>query len=77
MDERLKILKERYRYHCRVAEALGVDRRTYLNYRHGRIPRRVSAMIDLLIGKTCVPPDAGPDLGHVEDARQHASPPAA
>jgi len=49
MDRRFEQLKSRYQFHNKVAELLGVNRRTYLNYRKGKMPKRASVMIDLLL----------------------------
>jgi hypothetical protein len=50
MDERFKQLEARYGSKVNVARALAVDRRSYYNYRAGRMPLRISLMIDLLLG---------------------------
>lgn len=51
MDEKVKQLLKKYGNHNRVAEALGVTRRTWVNYRSDKktIPKRAEIMIDLLL----------------------------
>lgn len=51
MDEKIKQLLKKYGNHNRVAEALGVTRRTWVNYRSTKkkLPKRAEITIDLLL----------------------------
>lgn len=47
MEKQFEELRKRFGTHCAAAEALGVTRRTYLNYRtKGKIPASMRKLIE-------------------------------